>query len=184
MFMKEGKIEDYNLVCPKCGAIYYERPRRSEEIIKEELYIYGRVPKGHGPCFVPSCPGCGTNGYSHFISEDLKPRSKKEPGKVIKVKDGDIGPCWKGDFAYVKVDWDYPEENDTEKEKLIQGLKRFKNHAMGPWVYVRFPERNTTIHFMMCEEVLKTIEVFGRVSKEDAEIFVKDLLESINKEVK
>ena len=185
-FTKEGNIEDYNLVCPKCGAIYYERSRHSEEIIKSELYMYGKVREGHGPVFHPSCPECGDGRFDLFTAEDLKPRKLKGPGKVIKVKKGSIGYC-SGGFTFINVDWDYSEEIDVEKEKLIKDLKAIKDSSWrhrGIWIYVEFPEQNTGIHFRMQRErndVLESISVFGRVSREDAICFVEDLLNEVEK---
>jgi hypothetical protein len=180
MRTKQGNVSDYNLVCPDCGAIYYEGMRRSTVIIKYELFLHGRVRKGNGPCFVPSCPGCSNSDYYRFTPDDLKPRSRKQFGKVIIVKKGDLGPCY-GGYTSVKVDWDLQESNDIEKEKLIKGLSRFKDSRDGVRISARFPEYNTVVSFKMSvSDPMETIEVYGRVSMEDARAFVKDLLEMVN----
>lgn len=184
LFTKEGELEDYNLVCPDCGNVYYERPRRTEEIIKGELYFYGRVREGHEPCFIPACSKCGKSGYKHFTSGDLKPRNKKEAGKIIKVTKGDLGPCYQK-FTHISLDWGFFEKDDVEKKKLIGGIKTLKDSYrafQGVHIYANFPEYNTAIHFTVRKDnILETVKVFGRVSQSDAENFVKDLLYEVDK---
>lgn len=180
---KNGSISDYNLVCPECGATYYERPRCAEEIIKSELFYHGRVRRGHGPAFIPECPGCRNTDYYRFTADDLKPRNKKAAGMVIAVKKGDVRSSGCG-FTFVKLDWGVAGSDEGEKSRLVEGLKRIKGycHLNPMWIYANFPERKTAIHFHVSRDIdpMETISVFGRVSMEDARAFVKELLEMAN----